>query len=41
MLGISDPQIWIGYGLAIGWTVACIAYGILMWNREGAKDNGS
>ena len=40
VFGIPDPQIWIGYGLAIGFTLACIVYGILNWNKGGA-DGGS
>ena len=40
VLGIPDPQIWIGYGLAIGLTLACILYGILNWNNEG-EEHGS
>jgi len=35
LLGISDPQILIGYGLAIGITLACIVYGYLYWNSNG------
>ncbi|MFA5254816.1 MAG: symporter small accessory protein [Methanoregula sp.] len=35
VLGIPDPQIWIGYGLAIGFTLACIVYGILNWDKGG------
>jgi hypothetical protein len=38
ILGIPDPQILIGYGLAIGLALACIVYGLLNWNREGSKD---
>ena len=33
MLGIPDPQIWIGYILAIGLALACVAYGLLNWNK--------
>jgi len=33
MFGISDPQIWVGYILAIGLTIACIAYGIANWHK--------
>jgi len=38
LLGIPDPQILLGYGLAIGFTLACIAYGLLNWNKEGTED---
>ena len=38
MFGIPDPQIWIGYLLALGFTLACIVYGYLNWNRGGAND---
>lgn len=38
ILGIPDPQIWIGYGLAIGLALACIVYGLLNWNKEGSED---
>lgn len=38
LLGIPDPQILIGYGLAIGLAVACIVYGLLNWNKEGSED---
>ncbi|MHB8164043.1 MAG: symporter small accessory protein [Methanoregula sp.] len=38
LLGIPDPQIWIGYGLAIGLALACIVYGLLNWNKEGSED---
>ncbi len=33
---IPDPQIVLGYGLAIALTLACIAYGLLNWNKEGS-----
>ncbi|MFY9800903.1 MAG: symporter small accessory protein [Methanoregula sp.] len=39
-LGIPDPQIIIGYGLAIGLTLACVVYGWLYWNSNG-DDHGS
>lgn len=32
--GISDIQILIGYGLSIGFAIACVVYGVLNWNRE-------
>jgi len=38
LLGIPDPQILIGYGLAIGLALACMVYGILNWNEGGKKD---
>lgn len=28
MFAISDPAILLGYGLSIGFTLACIAYGL-------------
>ena len=40
MLGIDDPQILLGYGLAIGFTLACLAYGLLNWNRGGDDNHG-
>jgi len=38
LLGIPDPQILIGYGLAVGLALACIVYGLLNWNKEGHED---
>ncbi|MFA6224673.1 MAG: symporter small accessory protein [Methanoregula sp.] len=38
LLGIPDPQILIGYGLAVGLALACIVYGLLSWNKEGSED---
>ncbi|HNX16864.1 MAG TPA: hypothetical protein PKM50_00885 [Methanoregula sp.] len=38
VFGIPDPQIVLGYGLAIGFTLACIVYGLLNWNKGGAND---
>jgi len=38
ILGIPDPQIVIGYGLAIGLALACVVYGLLNWNREDEPD---
>ena len=38
LLGIPDPQIIIGYVLAIAFALACIVYGLLNWNREGDED---
>ena len=40
LFGISDPQILLGYGLAIGFTLACVVYGLLNWN-SGEHDHGS
>ncbi len=40
LLGISDPQILIGYGLAIGLVLACAVYGWIYWNDNG-DDHGS
>jgi len=33
MFGITDPAIWVGYLLALGFTLACIVYGLLNWNN--------
>ena len=38
IFGIPDPQILIGYGLAIGLALACVVYGLLNWNKEGYED---
>jgi hypothetical protein len=38
LLGIPDPQIIIGYLLAIGFALACIVYGLLNFNKEGSND---
>jgi hypothetical protein len=35
LFGIDDPQIIIGYALAIGLGIFCLAYGILHWNDGG------
>jgi len=40
MLGIDDPQIWIGYALAIGLALVCIIYGYLNWHM-GVDGDGS
>jgi len=40
LLGISDPQILIGYGLAMGLVLACVVYGWIYWNDNG-DDHGS
>ena len=37
ILGINDPQILIGYGLAIGFAVVCIVYGLWNWNSGGSE----
>jgi hypothetical protein len=39
MFAISDPQIVLGYGLAIGFTLACIVYGLYYGYR--GEENGS
>jgi len=33
MFGIPDPAIWVGYLLALGFTLACLVYGLLNWNK--------
>jgi hypothetical protein len=38
LLGIPDPQIWIGSGLAVGLALACIVYGLLNWDKENSED---
>jgi hypothetical protein len=38
-LGIPDPQILIGYGLAIALGLVCVVYGLLHWNDEDPKDS--
>jgi hypothetical protein len=38
ILGISDPQILLGYGLAIALAIACIVYGLLNWNSGDGED---
>lgn len=40
ILGIPDPQILLGFGLAIALALACIVYGLLHWN-EGDSTHGS
>jgi hypothetical protein len=37
LLGIDDPQIIVGYALAIGLGIYCLAYGIMHWNDGGEK----
>ncbi len=39
MLGIDDPWILLGYGLAIGLTIVCVIYGWL--KRDTASDEES
>lgn len=38
MLGIDDPQIIIGYALALGLGLICLIYGIINWNKGGDTD---
>ncbi len=38
MFGINDIQIVLGYGLAIGFTLACIVYGIASRNAGDGRD---
>ncbi len=33
MFGITDPSIWVGYLLALVFTLACLVYGLLNWNN--------
>jgi hypothetical protein len=40
VFGIPDPQILLGYGLAIALALACIVYGWLHWTEEDSG-NGS
>jgi len=35
LFGIDDPQIIIGYALALGLGLFCLAYGYLNWNKGG------
>ena len=37
VFGIEDPAIWVGYGLSLVLTLACVIYGILNWNRGGRE----
>jgi len=39
MFGISDIQIVLGYGLAIGFTLACLVYGLLNRNAGDSVDS--
>jgi hypothetical protein len=41
MFGITDPSIWTAYLLAIGFTVGCVVYGLLNWNKGLDDSNGS
>jgi len=42
MFGIPDPSIWIGYLLALGFTLACMGYGLLNWkNGMEEEQDGS
>ena len=41
MFGINDPQIWCAYLLALGFTLACMVYGLLNWNSGGDEMHGS
>jgi hypothetical protein len=42
MFGIPDPAIWIGYLLALGFTLGCMGYGLLNWNNGvGEEEDGS
>jgi hypothetical protein len=38
LFGIEDPQIIIGYALAIGLGLFCLAYGYRNWNKGGEED---
>jgi hypothetical protein len=38
LFGITDPAICLGYILSVVLALACIVYGLLNWNREGAQD---
>jgi hypothetical protein len=38
LLGIDDPQIIIGYALALGLGLICLIYGIRNWNKGGDAD---
>jgi hypothetical protein len=38
LFGIDDPQIIVGYALAIGLGLFCLAYGILNWDKGGEED---
>ncbi len=39
MFAINDPQILLGYGLSIGFTLACIAYGLYHGYRGESSDS--
>jgi hypothetical protein len=34
VFGIVDVQIQIAYAIAIGLAAFCVAYGVMMWNKE-------
>jgi hypothetical protein len=34
MFGIGDVQIQVAYAMAIGLAILCVAYGVVMWNKE-------
>ncbi|WP_324460677.1 symporter small accessory protein [Methanospirillum sp.] len=38
VFGITDPAIWMGYALSIGFAITCIIYGLINWNRGGRED---
>jgi len=38
VFGIDDPQIVIGYALAIGLGLFCLIYGYRNWNEGGEQD---
>ncbi|WP_461461813.1 symporter small accessory protein [Methanobrevibacter sp.] len=35
VLGIEDPMIWGCYILIILFTIICVVYGIINWNKGG------
>jgi len=39
MFGIPDPQILLGYGLAIALGLACAVYGWLHWNEKDPEES--
>lgn len=39
MFGINDLQIVLGYGLALGFTLACIVYGLAYRNAGDNRDS--
>ena len=38
VLGIDDPWIWGAYLLCILATLQCVVYGVMNWNKGGAKE---